>query len=62
MIEVDTGILVERLLINGKVFATYERKRKLILFNYNLTTLPFCLNKRELESVIMWLLKIQDEM
>jgi len=33
MIEIDSGILIERLLINGRTFATYERKRKLVLFN-----------------------------
>jgi len=63
MIEIDSGILIERLLINGKTFATYERKRKLVLFNLPPTGgLCFVLNKDELETLTMWLIKIQDEM
>jgi len=63
MIEIDSGILIERLLINGRTFATYERKRKLVLFNLPPAGgLCFVLNKDELETLAMWLIKVQDEM
>ena len=62
MIEIDSGILIERLLINGKSFATFQRKTKLIVFNTPpVGGLCFVLNKSEIEQVVHWLIKIQDE-
>lgn len=55
MIEIVEGIKEEHVRIDGKLFATYYRNKKIVLFHET----TFCLTITEIETLTNWLIALQ---